>query len=195
MARSALSMPELAGVVQKAGWPRGAQAHAVATAEAESSGQYWVVNSSGHMGLFQIAAEHHFPGDMLDPVQNAQAALKLYNADKQAGGNGWRPWAASNARAALLMPRARRAVGNPAAPLPSSPGSGGATAAGFFDFAWDVSPIHTFITLVTDPGKLLQAGYVLLGGILLLWSVYSMMGRSIVKDATTVAKVAVAVPK
>lgn len=185
-------MAQLAGVVQQAGWPANAQPHAVATAEAESSGQYWVVNSSGHMGLFQIAAEHHFPGNMLDPVQNASAALKLYNADKNAGGNGWRPWAASNARAALLMPRAKRAVGNPAAPSSqSSPGSsGGVQAAGFFDFAWDTSPIHALIVLFTDPGKLEQAGYVLLGGILLLWAVYSMMGRSMGKDAATIAKVA-----
>lgn len=191
MARRPLTFPELAGVVQKAGWPAQWQATAVAIAYAESSGQYWVVNSSGHMGLFQIAAEHHFPGNMLDPVQNAQAALKL----RRARGN-WGDWTThTNGTYRLYLARAERAVGNPAAPPQSSPGSSGVQAVGLLDFAWDLSPIHAFITLVTDPGKLQQAGYVMLGGILLLGAVYMMMGRSIAKDATTIAKVAVATPK
>lgn len=187
MARRALTFPELAGVVQQAGWPAEWQATAVAIAYAESSGQYWVVNSSGHEGLFQVAAEHHFPGNMLDPVQNAQAALKL----RRARGT-WGDWTTyTNGTYRLYLARAERAVGNPAAPPRSSPGSSGVAAAGFSDFAMGASGFTGFFTLISDPGAWMRGGWTLLGGILIAWALYMMMGRSASRDVTSIAKVAV----
>lgn len=90
---TAMSAKQIAQVAYNAGW-RGEQlVIATAVALAESSGRYWVVNSIGCVGLWQINVPVHKQwntGDMKDPAKNAAAAMTQY---KRAG-NKWTPWEA-----------------------------------------------------------------------------------------------------
>jgi hypothetical protein len=116
-----MSAKEIAQVAYNAGWRGERLVEAVAIALAESSGRYWVVNSIGCVGLFQINVPVHIKAHpswtttaMKDPAANAAAAMTLYKG----AGSTWKPWEAwtgpdgrgSDGPAQLQMGRARMAV-------------------------------------------------------------------------------------
>jgi hypothetical protein len=88
---TAMNAKQIAQVAYNAGW-RGEQlVIATAVALAESSGQYWVVNPIGCVGLWQINSPVHpqWPtAAMKDPAKNAAAAYTLWKSE------GWKPWEA-----------------------------------------------------------------------------------------------------
>ncbi|WP_206737003.1 transglycosylase SLT domain-containing protein [Streptomyces sp. GZWMJZ-114] len=121
-----------------AGWRGETLVTATAVALAESSGRYWVVNSIGCVGLWQINVPVHIKAHpswttaaMKDPAQNASAAMTLYKAAK-----GWKPWEAYTTGAHLAqVGRARLAAaqitGTTATAASSSTGGGGVDQAAY----------------------------------------------------------------
>ncbi|MFJ7153267.1 transglycosylase SLT domain-containing protein [Streptomyces sp. NPDC100445] len=88
-----MSAKQIAQVAYNAGWRGEELVTATAVALAESSGQYWIVNSIGCVGLWQINVPVHkqyTTAAMKDPAKNAAAAMAIYKG----AGNRWTPWEA-----------------------------------------------------------------------------------------------------
>jgi len=90
---TAMSAKQIAQTAYKAGWRGEDLVIATAVALAESSGRYWVVNSIGCVGLWQIYVKVHIKAHptwttaaMKDPDRNAAAARVLWKD------RGWQPW-------------------------------------------------------------------------------------------------------
>lgn len=109
---TAMSAKQIAVVARKAGWTGEDLVKAVAVALSESSGRYWVVNSIGCVGLWQINVSVHVKSHptwttaaMKDPDRNAAAARVLWKD------RGWKPWEAyTNGMYLAQMGRARLGV-------------------------------------------------------------------------------------
>ncbi|MFG3244848.1 hypothetical protein [Streptomyces sp. NPDC048157] len=109
---TAMSAQQIAQTAYKAGWRGEDLIKATAVALAESGGRYWVVNSIGCVGLWQINVPVHVKGHptwttaaMKDPDRNAGAARVLWKD------RGWKPWEVyTNGMYAAQMGRARLAV-------------------------------------------------------------------------------------
>lgn len=91
---------------------------------AESSGRTDIVNGIGAVGVWQILQPTHVKDHptwtvawLKSPANNARAAKVLYDADRRAGGNGYRPWEDS-----------RDVWGKTAAAKRAGVGGGGASA-------------------------------------------------------------------
>jgi hypothetical protein len=169
---TAMSAKQIAQVAYNAGWRGEELVTATAVALAESSGRYWVVNSIGCVGLWQINVPVHkqwTTAAMKDPAQNAAAAMTLYNGAKSAGRNPWSPWEAytgpdgrgSDGPYTLELGRARIAAaqikGGGSVTVPASDATGGGTGSGTVDEA-------AFET-ISGGGALLGGGLgMLLGG-------------------------------
>lgn len=139
---TAMSAKAIAQVAYNAGWRGEELVTATAVALAESSGQYWVVNQIGCVGLWQINVPVHpqwTTAAMKDPAKNAAAAMTLYKGAKSAGKNAWSPWEAytgpdgrgSDGPYTLQMGRARLAAasikGSTVTPASDTSGGGAGT--------------------------------------------------------------------
>lgn len=98
---TAMSAKEIAQTAYNAGWRGEELVIATAVALAESSGQYWVVNSIGCVGLWQVYVKVHIGAhpswtteNMKDPNKNAAAAMVLYkdSAARRGWDKRWYPW-------------------------------------------------------------------------------------------------------
>lgn len=94
------SAAQVSVMARSVGWPNPDLVGQIAMAE--SSGSSTVVNSIGAVGLLQVNQPVHVHDHpswtvayLQDPINNLRAGLTLYNADKAAGGSGYRPWVSS----------------------------------------------------------------------------------------------------
>ena len=125
-----LTVQQIAGYAQAAGFPPEELARATAVALAESGGDpaatHANTNGSVDYGLFQINSVHGGllnQGDKFNPLDNAKMALTVWRG----AGNSWTPWAAyNNGTSQGFMAQATLAAAKPVPP--ASPA--GATAVG-----------------------------------------------------------------
>lgn len=112
-----LSMREIAGVAQSAGFSSNPDtwATAVAIAEAESSGNSMAVNPENCVGLWQINQTAHpqwSVAQLQNPVTNAVAA---YSVSSQ--GTDFQPWSTyTSGSYKLFLMQAKQAIQDPTAP-------------------------------------------------------------------------------
>lgn len=140
---TAWSAKQIAQLAYSAGWRGEDLVVATAMALAESSGRYWIVNSIGCVGLWQINVPVHIKDHptwttaaMKDPERNVAAARILWKD------RGWKPWEAytgpdgkgSDGPYTAQMGRARMAAagvdksaGSSASPISTGSGSGTGT--------------------------------------------------------------------
>jgi hypothetical protein len=137
---TAWSAKQIAQLAYSAGWRGEELVVATAMALAESSGRYWIVNSIGCVGLWQINVPVHIKDHptwttaaMKDPERNVAAARVLWKD------RGWKPWEAytgpdgkgSDGTYTTQMGRARMAAAGvdksagSASPISTGSGSGG----------------------------------------------------------------------
>jgi hypothetical protein len=175
---------------------------------AESGGDPNVVNSIGAVGVLQILQPVHVKSHpswtvawLKNPLNNFMAGKVLYDADKKAGGNGLRPWEDSRLKGngggwgskgsveqAGLNPGdllgdflggfADGATGA----IPDVPGVGGLS---------DIASLTTkFATWATNPRSWLSAGYVLIGGVIIIVALSATVRQLVISQAaSTVNKV------
>lgn len=181
---TAMSAKQIAQVAYNAGW-RGEQlVIATAVGLAESGGRYWVVNSIGCVGLWQINVPVHkkyTTAAMKDPAKNAAAAMDIYKG----AGSKWSPWEAytgpdgrgSDGPYSTQMGRARIAAasikGSSGVSVDPASTSGGGGGGGIIDAAYqDISGGSTAVPAnwITDflmgvtGGNLIEGGINSVGG-------------------------------
>lgn len=131
-----LTVQQIAGYAQAAGFPPEELARATAVALAESGGDpgasHTNTNGSVDYGLFQINSVHGGllnQGDKFNPLDNAKMALTVWRD----AGNKWTPWSAyNNGRSQGFMAQATLAAAKPVPPASpaGASASGSATASG-----------------------------------------------------------------
>lgn len=127
-----LTVQQIAGYAQAAGFPPEELARATAVALAESGGDPGAshVNTNGSVdyGLWQINTVHGGllnQGDKFNPLDNAKMALTVWRG----AGNKWTPWAAyNNGSSQGFMAQATLAAAKPVPP--ASPAGAGAVGSG-----------------------------------------------------------------
>lgn len=127
-----LTVQQIAGYAQAAGFPPEELARATAVALAESGGDPAAshVNTNGSVdyGLWQINTVHGGllnQGDKFNPLDNAKMALTVWRG----AGNKWTPWAAyNNGSSQGFMAQATLAAAKPVPPASPAGASASASA-------------------------------------------------------------------
>jgi hypothetical protein len=191
-----LTAQQIAGYAKAAGFPDNELATATAVALAESGGETTATNrntnGSVDYGLWQINTVHGSllsQGDKFNPADNAKMAYTVWNG----AGRKWSPWSAyNNQRYRTFLPQASLAAAAPTATPASvdvpNPTPGGAAMAA----AGGTADILSLISGLTSGGLWTRLGAFLLGGILILFSLWKLTGAGdiIVQTGKVAAKVA-----
>jgi hypothetical protein len=191
-----LTAQQIAGAAKAAGFPDNELATATAVALAESGGETTATNrntnGSVDYGLWQINTVHGSllsQGDKFNPTDNAKMAYTVWNG----AGRKWSPWSAyNNQRYRTFLPTASLAAAAPTATPASAaipnPTPGGAAMAA----AGGTADIISLISGLTSGGLWTRLGAFLLGGILILFSLWKLTGAGdiIVQTGKVAAKVA-----
>jgi hypothetical protein len=190
-----LTAQQIAGAAKAAGFPANELATATAVALAESGGETTATNrntnGSVDYGLWQINTVHGSllsQGDKFNPDDNAKMAYTVWSR----AGNKWSPWSAyNNQRYRTFLPQASLAAAAPTATPASAaipnPTPGGAAMAA----AGGTADIISLISGLTSGGLWTRLGAFLLGGILVLFSLWKLTGAGdiIVQTGKLAAKV------
>jgi hypothetical protein len=190
-----LTAQQIAGAAKAAGFPANELATATAVALAESGGETTATNrntnGSVDYGLWQINTVHGSllsQGDKFNPDDNAKMAYTVWSR----AGNKWSPWSAyNNQRYRTFLPQASLAAAAPTATPASAtipnPTPGGAAMAA----AGGTADILSLISGLTSGGLWTRIGAFLLGGILILFSLWKLTGAGdiIVQTGKLAAKV------
>ncbi len=191
-----LTAQQIAGAAKAAGFPDNELATATAVALAESGGETTATNrntnGSVDYGLWQINTVHGSllsQGDKFNPTDNAKMAYTVWNG----AGRKWSPWSAyNNQRYRTFLPTASLAAAAPTAVSASvdipNPTPGGAAMAA----AGGTADILSLLSGLTSGGLWTRLGAFLLGGILILFSLWKLTGAGdiIVQTGKVAAKVA-----
>jgi len=189
-----LTAQQIAGAAKAAGFPDNELATATAVALAESGGETTATNrntnGSVDYGLWQINTVHGSllsQGDKFNPADNAKMAYTVWSR----AGNKWSPWSAyNNQRYRTFLPQASLAAAAPAAAPAATPASttlptNPVAAAG------TTADILSLVSGLTSGGLWTRLGAFLLGGILILFSLWKLTGAGdiIVQTGKLAAKV------
>lgn len=191
-----LTAQQIAGYAKAAGFPDNELATATAVALAESGGETTATNRNTNgsidYGLWQINTVHGSllsQGDKFNPADNAKMAYTVWNG----AGRKWSPWSAyNNQRYRTFLPTASLAAAAPTAVSASvdipNPTPGGAAMAA----AGGTADILSLLSGLTSGGLWTRLGAFLLGGILILFSLWKLTGAGdiIVQTGKVAAKVA-----
>ena len=189
-----LTAQQIAGAAKAAGFPDNELATATAVALAESGGETTATNrntnGSVDYGLWQINTIHGSllsQGDKFNPTDNAKMAYTVWSR----AGNKWSPWSAyNNQRYRTFLPQASLAAAAPtttpnattaAIDIPTNP----VAAAG------STADLLSLVSGLTSGGLWTRLGAFLLGGILILFSLWKLTGAGdiIVQTGKLAAKV------
>jgi hypothetical protein len=198
-----LTAQQIAGAAKAAGFPDNELATATAVALAESGGETTATNrntnGSVDYGLWQINTVHGSllsQGDKFNPTDNAKMAYTVWNG----AGRKWSPWSAyNNQRYRTFLPTASLAAAAPtatpaSASIPNVSPGGAAMAAGdaVVGAAGGTADILSLLSGLTSGGLWTRLGAFLLGGILVLFSLWKLTGAGdiIVQTGKVAAKVA-----
>lgn len=190
-----LTAQQIAGAAKAAGFPDSELATATAVALAESGGETTATNrntnGSVDYGLWQINTVHGSllsQGDKFNPTDNAKMAYTVWNG----AGRKWSPWSAyNNQRYRTFLPQATLAAAAPTATPASveipNPTPGGAAMAA----TGGIGDIVGLLSGLTSGGLWTRLGAFLLGGILVLFSLWKLTGAGdiIVQTGKLAAKV------
>jgi hypothetical protein len=190
-----LTAQQIAGYAKAAGFPDNELATATAVALAESGGETTATNRNTNgsidYGLWQINTVHGSllsQGDKFNPADNAKMAYTVWNG----AGRKWSPWSAyNNQRYRTFLPQGSLAAAAPTTAGASidipNPTPGGAAMAA----AGSTADIISLISGLTSGGLWTRLGAFLLGGILILFSLWKLTGAGdiIVQTGKIAAKV------
>ncbi len=178
-----LSLAQMSAYARSAGFTPNQAATMAAIGMAESSGRTWIVNSTGHVGIWQISPEHRAEHPtwteswLKNPANNARAAKTVYN--KQ----GYQAWEAfTKGRSDKYIKEARKVTpgatdevfsGRGERPLDSIIGEDASDALshGLEDAVIDpLSGITSFAAKagnwLSNPTNWLRIGYAVIGGLM-----------------------------
>jgi hypothetical protein len=189
-----LTAQQIAGAAKAAGFPDNELATATAVALAESGGETTATNrntnGSVDYGLWQINTIHGSllsQGDKFNAADNAKMAYTVWSR----AGNKWTPWSAyKNQRYRTFLPQAALAAAAPTAAPAATPTSA-TIPTNPVAAAGSTADILSLISGLTSGGLWTRIGAFILGGTLLLFSLWKLTGAGdiIVQTGKLAAKV------
>lgn len=122
---SDLSLSQIEGDLEAAGWPSSDIPTAAAIAEAESSGNPAAIGPGGSWGLWQVQPQYHPDiSQTTNPVQQASSALSIFRA----AGSSFAPWSTYlEGTYQQYLGAATSALGTATSPVAGSAGTSSST--------------------------------------------------------------------